>query len=565
MGTRLIAALMIGIGAIPALLGRLSPDSAWLLYAAGRVLDGAKLNVDVVEVNPPLIIWMDLVPVKLGRILHVPEVTTWVTLIVVLACVSAALTTYLVSRELAERPALRRAVWLTTLFILIPLARQDFGQREHLFLILALPYVAVMGLRANSRQVNPAVALLTGTAAGIGIALKPYFALFWLAIELSVHAGSPRGARWVRPENVAVVVVGLVYLAVVGWMAPEYFRIVQLMAAPYYDFLSNSHLATAFLGEGALLPVVAVLALLALSSTAHPTQLQSVLAWATAGLWIAAVLQHKGWRYHFYPAFALAFWLLALTYLNTPRPIQKLTARLYAALVFAALASTLAATLGAGAFQAVTPRSPRWDVDPDLHRLLPIVRSYAEGRSIAMLSWGIASTFPLANEARVEVASRFPSLWAIGGIYWTAIRSDGPIRYHRREEMGELERYVNDAVVSDLAGGKPRLIGVLRPEPDRREWGLRRLDLLGYFLRDPRFASLFRRYRFLTAIGEYWVFVRIPEDAPSVAGWTPPSHPAERPDPALSGSVQALHWSQVIVGLALLGLMGAGLLRESRS
>ena len=37
-------------------LSSVNPDVAWLLYAAGRVLDGQKLYVDIIETNPPLIV-----------------------------------------------------------------------------------------------------------------------------------------------------------------------------------------------------------------------------------------------------------------------------------------------------------------------------------------------------------------------------------------------------------------------------------------------------------------------------------------------------------------------------
>ncbi|MBA5639013.1 hypothetical protein H3H37_18300, partial [Duganella sp. LX20W] len=35
-------------------------DVAWLLALSGRVLEGARLYVDYPEVNPPLIVWLNL-------------------------------------------------------------------------------------------------------------------------------------------------------------------------------------------------------------------------------------------------------------------------------------------------------------------------------------------------------------------------------------------------------------------------------------------------------------------------------------------------------------------------
>src|SRR5579883_1005972 len=44
----------------------LKDDIAWLLYVSRRWLAGRELYVDVVEVNPPLIVWISAVPLQLA-------------------------------------------------------------------------------------------------------------------------------------------------------------------------------------------------------------------------------------------------------------------------------------------------------------------------------------------------------------------------------------------------------------------------------------------------------------------------------------------------------------------
>ena len=78
-------------------------------------------------------------------------------------------------------------------------------------------------------------------------------------------------------------------------------------------------------------------------------------------------------------------------------------------------------------------------------------------------------------------------------------------------------------MVEDPEAGRPHVLRVLRPGLDRREWGLRRLDYLSYFLLDRRFASLFERYRYSAQVGEYWVFTRLPDGAPPAAAWQQPA------------------------------------------
>ena len=47
----------------------LKDDIAWLLYVARRWMAGRELYIDVVEVNPPLIIWISAVPLEIARLL----------------------------------------------------------------------------------------------------------------------------------------------------------------------------------------------------------------------------------------------------------------------------------------------------------------------------------------------------------------------------------------------------------------------------------------------------------------------------------------------------------------
>ena len=50
-----------------ALRSPLKDDIAWLLYVAHRWMSGRELYVDVIEVNPPLIIWISAIPLAVAR------------------------------------------------------------------------------------------------------------------------------------------------------------------------------------------------------------------------------------------------------------------------------------------------------------------------------------------------------------------------------------------------------------------------------------------------------------------------------------------------------------------
>jgi hypothetical protein len=87
------------------------------------------------------------------------------------------------------------------------------------------------------------------------------------------------------------------------------------------------------------------------------------------------------------------------------------------------------------------------------------------------------------------------------------------------------------AVVADLRREQPDLIMVLRPGPDRWDWGVRRLDYVRYFESDPAFAREFESYGYLTDVGEYRVFKRMPADQRRAA---PPEVHPEGVEPPLT-------------------------------
>ena len=82
----LLAAL--GLVLVTVLRSPLKDDIAWLLYVARRWMAGRELYVDVVEINPPLIVWISAIPIWLARVLDIDAQFTAIPFFVaaVLAC-----------------------------------------------------------------------------------------------------------------------------------------------------------------------------------------------------------------------------------------------------------------------------------------------------------------------------------------------------------------------------------------------------------------------------------------------------------------------------------------------
>jgi hypothetical protein len=482
------------------------PDMAFLLYAAGRVLDGAKLYRDVVEINPPLVIWFNLPIALLARVTHLSEFAVYrVTAMVLVGGLFGLCYRMVRYHVFPDQPAYGRWLLLLLCFALFPLSAEDFGQREHFVLALLAPYLLLVAARLRGHSPPRSDAFLIGALAGVAVALKPHFVLAWMALE------GFKMVRWrwrLTPELAGVVGFLVAYAMAVAALAPEYIALAAALGPTYVRYLHEPIYSLLVLAPGAPLVCLVLLTALVLGPFSRDSKLWALLAAAIVGCYLAGLAQQKGLRYHFYPSFALAFVLLGLTAIDAPDNALRLSQRLYGRVARVLTITIMVVVVGARLLDAAGGSPAERRTRAQLDDLVGFVREHAAGRPVAVLSYHIAGAFPLVNYAGVPLASRFPHLWLLPASYSDSLSQGGALVYHTPAEMQPPERYMWDAVREDLIGGQPGLILVLRPARDAARNGLRRLHYIQYFSRDPELAALFRQYQLVAEKGEYQIYQR---------------------------------------------------------
>jgi hypothetical protein len=504
-----VLSLVIGLGLAAELRTYARPDTGFLLDAAGRVLDGSRLYVDVVEINPPLIVALNLPAVLLGRLLGISDILVYRLGFTLALLAALALAARLVLRALPEDTPLRHALIVLLAFVLFPLAGQDFGEREHLVLALVVPYLLLAAARAQGRELPRGLALGAGLLAGLAFALKPHFLIVWMAVELGLRLGRRAVPRAALPETLGIAGFLAVYGAAVLVFAPQYLALVRLLAGPYGRFLYDPFLHLLVTGPGTLLTIFALLSFVALRGhTRHP-EVWRFLALGVVACLVAGAAQQKGLRYHFYPSFALATLLLGGAALDARTASRALAGRVYRAAALCVVAGTVLVVAFQNAVQAAGRAS-----DPErrqLETLIKVVRAHAAGESVYVMSYHLGSAYPLINYSGARSASRFPQLWILAADYRDALERPEPLRYHSWAEMSPSERYLNVSALEDLRAHRPRLLLVYRAARDLPRNGYRRLNYVAYFGRDQRFADIFRRYQLIAQTGDYDVYQRLAE------------------------------------------------------
>jgi len=479
-------------------------DKAWILYTAGEMLDGAQLYVDLLDENPPLVFWMAVPSVAVARALDVAPVRVF-DLAVWLAIAGSLGVGFLLlqrggSPEIRDAP-LALACLLATGLVLLPGA--DFGQREHLLVVLATPYVFGAVRSLEGRPVGLRVGIAIGVLAGVAVALKPYFAAVPAAVEVAllVSRRDLHSLRRAEPWVLAAVQIG--YAASVVLFAPAYIDLLEL-TWPVYNAYAVS--VSPFRFE-----TLAVAAGIAIACFVKPTGLLRrvviVAGAAAVGGLAVAYLQQKGWDYHFLPAALAATLLYASLSLAVAERWPRASARSAAVVVLLVAATATSVWRLAVAVDESFGEASR---EPSVNRVLSgIAREHAAGRPVLFLSTSVNPAFPVVNLSGARWGQRFCCLWVLPAVYTPVEKRTVPFPYHDIDAMSALERYALDALMADMAANRPELIVV-----DAGKWkfafGRTDFDHLAYFLRDPRFAAMFSEYEFLANVAVFQVFRRAP-------------------------------------------------------
>ena len=173
---------VLGVVLFVAVRSPLKDDIAWLLYVARRWMAGRELYTDLIEVNPPLIIWISAIPIAVADWLRVDAqfVAMPFFIAAILACNwwSACLL-----RANGGLFANRLPVFalIGSVFLVVPAG--DLGQREHLLVAATLPYLVLFARRLDGDRPSVAVSLAAGILAGLGCSLKPRYGAVFAVLE----------------------------------------------------------------------------------------------------------------------------------------------------------------------------------------------------------------------------------------------------------------------------------------------------------------------------------------------------------------------------------------------
>lgn len=452
---------------------RLTHDVVWQFWIARQMLGGAILYDDIIEINPPLWFWMGVAVSWIAKQIGLSAIFLLKFSVVTSALISILLTDSFLPRNGLKH---RSFVAIASFFVLTLLPIYDFGQREQLALIAALPYCALISARCRWESVPVVKAVTIGLMAAAGFALKHYFAAVPLLLEIMLIVSLRGKYRPLRPETLILAASAVIYAAAIIAFTPEFLtKIVPMVRLAYGGY--ENPLLPQLIGRHQMAIYILLLALVMNRRIfTFRTSSTATYLMATCGFAIAYFAQKKGWQYHAIPISGLlTIALITLLAEATTRlvPVRSLLAGSFTlAIVFWIFTYSIGPYRSGGeaAFNSAT-------------------KSLKPGDTIFVASTGPRLGWPMVEEQGYKWPSRYFALWTTAGTEAPGASLGKKVKFEK------LADDVRTDIAHDLTCLPPKIILVENPvrnryisQPD--------FSYLKYLQMDNTLANFLENYTF---------------------------------------------------------------------
>jgi len=472
-----------------------APDPAMYLQSANLILDGLKPYVDFIDINPPLIMYLSIIPVVLAKALHISEFVALALCTMALIFVCAILLQNVIRGSgIFSR---KETIFIDYGFIFISVmmtVTYCYAQREHLFAICFLPYVFLRGLRNHFRQpVSIFIAIAIGLLCGLMSALKPHFLILILSFELCLFYWDKKNYSFKQPEVLSIILINVIYTAHFLFLPIEvrkgfFEELVPLVIRNYNSMDETSirglknlkwHFLQYFLIFGSVFFLWPYL-------TEPFKRIQKLLISTSIVAFVLFVLQHKGWPYQLVVSFALimmSFVIAIVSFYKILGEVDRKTSLLcFVNILLAMLALYLP-------INRALKNALGFKVEayiPELSNAKAYLKSTLEqiasvGDKVLILSVNPSYSYPLFNHMGYRTGSRYLFLFPMAFFNNKfLVDEDGPYPYKSFEQMPAEEQLFIRRLQEDVLTNKPKVLAFISTPRDHT-FLPKNFDIFKYF------------------------------------------------------------------------------------
>lgn len=292
----------------------LNHDVGWLLEAAKRLLAGGSYTQDFFENNPPLILYLYYPPVITTKLFSISIIDVFRYYIFLLAALSLVICHFFIRKIFSTQDAALSnlfTIMLAMVMLIYPMT--DFGQREHLLVILSMPYFLLMSYKLQANTVSLFLAAIIGLLAGLAFAIKPYFLAALLLVEIYFVYSKRSLLASLRTENFVIAIILFLYSALIIFRHADYLFVVMPYALKFCYFGTKLPWRTVLIYAPALFCIYMVIFYIMQRHDNPYKKLGDVLVVAMVGFLISYAVQRVHYAYHFLPAISLSLLIAILS------------------------------------------------------------------------------------------------------------------------------------------------------------------------------------------------------------------------------------------------------------
>ncbi|MDZ4832879.1 MAG: hypothetical protein SGJ27_03675 [Candidatus Melainabacteria bacterium] len=459
------------------------PDQSMYLGMADLYLDGYRPYVDMVDFNPPLILYINLIPAMMARAFHLHIIVAFSGFVIGLIVLSLLLSGFMMWQQKSRKEAFFYLPILMGFVYSTQDLTFDFGQREHLLILTYLPFFVLRYFRWNDAPINKYLAILCGLYAGSCLSLKPHFLIMAAAPELIYLLQTRKWRPIFKPEVFAVGAFGLIYGAHFIFIDPavreQFFSFVIPLVKNGYDYycVSSIKILADFSRPNTYSFVAALL--MAFFMRRSCPFLAPVSAF-TLSSFVIYLFASQDWSHHWYPVLFGSYVLIALEMAVAIRFLCRASehARLINLYMSSVLVAVVVLGVSARNIQAANP-------PPDVKRFdlkeigyqgsCPfddlgvwgdlVLKNTSKGDKILFISDAIAPGYPSTLQTERKPASRYLHGMPLMMAKYLAFEKDG---VKDKEQFESWVQRIIQEYGEDIAKNKPTLIvirntGIMEP------------------------------------------------------------------------------------------------------
>jgi hypothetical protein len=459
-------------------------DAAWFIYIADQLLLGKALYADIVEVNPPLGIWLIVPIVWIAEKLHVDTVIAVNSTLLAASGVAVWYCDRLLRLYGTLSPQVRRFVTAGLIFFILFFPAIYFAEREHFMVLLFLPWLFLRIIPDASVQTRFVERLIVGLLAGAAICIKPQSLFAPLLVELLLFTRSRDIKSFVAIENLGAVSSTFIYGVAVLLFAPKFLtEMLTLGTKAYVPFYGYPLYVIAYFSRWTIPAlIVAFVTRNRLVLLKVETRIVDGLLVAALGFLISYFVQMKGFGYQIMPADILAnfasFCAVVKLWELERRPSINM---------IGAIAVPLIMLWG-------MPQTYKNDF-----RVFDILiaRDAPQAKSIFIASTRIGDGFPLVQQRNLIWASRLPTQWLAP--YVDAKWQGGTL------PDDEIVQKALDWTVSDLITFTPDFV-MIDITTDQFYIKSGKFEFIKFWQNDKRFPAFWSKYKYRETVSGFDIF-----------------------------------------------------------